>query len=1043
MRRGSDGKVCENETKDLTLQGYEAKSLKFDCDITGTHINSSEKLIVYTASVPVQKSGKAEYLVEQLLPITLWGTYYVIVPAGDRPYGNIISIVTAFENTTIHISGYDFVTIPNKYDRIQRRVDPYTPLTIRASKNVSVMQTYWYNTGNSASVYIIPLAFKTDIQRNIDDIDYLRFTYTNISYSGSEYVPLSNYFLYRNQSELPTSAQGCTMSAALNDTGAFVPENFGTTFVLPNPFSSTNIFCEFFGNDFLEDLSDKQINVKQQSGKGCEDLLNSTNEAYISFNSTSPVIITANRELSLLCRYRGDDRRLYTNTFIVPPVDILSTEYMVTLPPEDVGSGCILLSLFDNTSFAIPQLNMFETVQGLQQKNISSIKSGMFIVANKVISVLCYSYNEYIMSHPLPSSGTYFKLIKSENFTEEELIIASTDGNTVLTFEMAREMGTNYTQVYNNASMKNMGDIGIHTWAENISFFSITANKPVIVAAYFKQNDNTSNSKPYSPNRTNFVYVPPTLNETLQGIYLSRSGWPYHFRMSTRKYLPTSNQLFPGDKIDNDQDGLTDEESCLDFEEAGVLSDLDLDGSYREDCKGCSEGEGMNLFFSCEACDFGLYRESRSWNLTCQSCGENYTTYHQQSSSQNDCIPVCTEGTQLKNYTLHNETKECEPCPVGSYKNTSPNDTSLNVTDRFFCIPCPVNKTTYTERTVNFTECIDICEAGFELQHGNSCAQCEIGFYKNISSVNTTASIEERWNCTACRGYLTTLSRGTVNEEDCIEHCSEGRFWNGSVCLPCPVGEYKNTSSENLTLSSELRWNCTPCEGGKTTYSSGTVNNTCIEHCEEGRYLADNGTCVRCEIGSFKNTSSENVTLSENLRWNCTKCPDGKTTSARGSFECVETCKEGEEYNKTTKSCDKCKIGTYKNVSGNHIQCFECPANYTTRQPGKTRRNDCKKADCRCPCNMVHPVKNYTSTELEQIIQKMKKELEVNKEKLSSNIRKRISVMDDRPSARSIGAFGAVIIIAIFIALLALDIVILLNHFSAMVGKIKNFFARK
>ncbi|XP_062618162.1 proprotein convertase subtilisin/kexin type 5-like, partial [Saccostrea cucullata] len=271
-----------------------------------------------------------------------------------------------------------------------------------------------------------------------------------------------------------------------------------------------------------------------------------------------------------------------------------------------------------------------------------------------------------------------------------------------------------------------------------------------------------------------------------------------------------------------------------------------------------------------------------------------------------------------------------------------------------------------------------ICEAGFELQN-NTCAECKIGFYKNISSANTTASIEERWNCTACGGNLTTLNRGTVYEEGCIEHC------------------------------------------------------------EEGLYLADNGTCVLCDIGYFKNTSSKNVTLSENLRWNCTKCPNGKTTSALGSLECVETCKKGEEYNETTKSCKKCKIGTYKNLTGSHIKCFVCPANYTTRQPGKTSLNDCKKADCKCPCDRVHPVRNYTSAELAQVIHTMKKELEVNKAKLSSELRKKISVMDNRPSARSLGAVGVAIISVVFIFLFVLDSIVLLKH---LVNAIKNCFAR-
>ncbi|XP_062621367.1 uncharacterized protein LOC134282958 [Saccostrea cucullata] len=217
-KRNFEGNLCPNETLDLTLQSYETESLTYSCDITGTRIVSSEKLIVYTASIPLSNSGGAEYLLEQLLPITLWGTHYVVVPLGDRPYGNVLTIVTAIDDTTIHISGYDFVTIPNKYDRIQRRVDLDTPLTIRSSQVVSVLQTFWFLSGERGSVNLIPIAFKTDLQKTFDDTDSLRYAYvSNIGYNGSEYVPLSNYFAYRNQSELLTAAQGCTVTSATPD----------------------------------------------------------------------------------------------------------------------------------------------------------------------------------------------------------------------------------------------------------------------------------------------------------------------------------------------------------------------------------------------------------------------------------------------------------------------------------------------------------------------------------------------------------------------------------------------------------------------------------------------------------------------------------------------------------------------------------------------------------------------------------------------------------------------------------------------------------
>lgn len=91
---------------------------------------------------------------------------------------------------------------------------------------------------------------------------------------------------------------------------------------------------------------------------------------------------------------------------------------------------------------------------------------------------------------------------------------------------------------------------------------------------------------------------------------------------------------------------------------------------------------------------------------------------------------------------------------------------------------------------------------------------------------------------------------------------------------------------------------------------------------------------------------------------------------------------------------------------------------------------------------MVHVQKNYTSSELSKIIEKMKKELMVNKEQLSSTLRKKISVKDNRPSSQSIGSFGVVIIVFVFSLLLAADVMILKKHISLLVRTLVDFAKR-
>uniref|UniRef100_K1RGH0 Tyrosine-protein kinase ephrin type A/B receptor-like domain-containing protein n=1 Tax=Magallana gigas TaxID=29159 RepID=K1RGH0_MAGGI len=298
---------------------------------------------------------------------------------------------------------------------------------------------------------------------------------------------------------------------------------------------------------------------------------------------------------------------------------------------------------------------------------------------------------------------------------------------------------------------------------------------------------------------------------------------PQPFRLYKRE-LPTVTEQIPGDGIDNDGDGLVDEEYCGFLWQDYNISDIDLDGSINEDCKGCNEGEELSPLFVCKDCDYA----------------------------------ICGEGTKL------NSAKEnCEPCSIGFYKNVSANDTSLNITDRFECKKCPRNLTTYS------TESIEISD--------------------------------------------------------------------------------------------------------------------CIEHCETGHYLSNN-TCLPCEIGTYKNTSSRDVTLDEMLRWNCSTCKRTYTTISKESETCI--------------------------------------------------------TDCMCACNMVHVQKNYTSSELSKIIEKMKKELMVNKEQLSSTLRKKISVKDNRPSSQSIGSFGVVIIVFVFSLLLAADVMILKKHISLLVRTLVDFAKR-
>jgi len=129
------------------------------CDITGSYVRANKPVAVisgsFCASVPLQISG-CDYLINQDLPTSNWGTTFHVAPIAERLKNSFITIFAKNNSTTISRDGIPWLSIARggggiaDEGYIQRRIsntkDAVKGYTISSSPGnpISVVQ---YNTG--------------------------------------------------------------------------------------------------------------------------------------------------------------------------------------------------------------------------------------------------------------------------------------------------------------------------------------------------------------------------------------------------------------------------------------------------------------------------------------------------------------------------------------------------------------------------------------------------------------------------------------------------------------------------------------------------------------------------------------------------------------------------------------------------------------------------------------------------------------------------------------------------------------------------------
>jgi len=112
--------------------------------------------------------------------------------------------------------------------------------------------------------------------------------------------------------------------------------------------------------------------------------------------------------------------------------------------------------------------------------------------------------------------------------------------------------------------------------------------------------------------------------------------------------------------------------------------------------------------------------------------------------------------------------------------------------------------------------------------------------------------------------------------------------------------------------------------------------------CDDGAYMASDGTCTTCAIGRYRfNNDTIYSKWTRNNEWmsNCTLCPAGTYNVKTGQSACI-SCASGKTSSDDRASCTDCWPGTFV---ANDTICVDCPRGKYSPVALNDRCLDCSK----------------------------------------------------------------------------------------------------
>ncbi|XP_067316773.1 IgGFc-binding protein-like [Anolis sagrei] len=141
------------------LQAFQAIQIQSSEDLSGTRVDSKEAVAVFTGHSCAQKNTACDHVVEQLLPVSSWGTTFIVPPLSFQTKTDIVYVV-ASQNTLMK---YQSTLTEGSHDMvagqvIQLEMQSLQPFYISANAGLQVVLFFTgATTGNTSYEQLMPL----------------------------------------------------------------------------------------------------------------------------------------------------------------------------------------------------------------------------------------------------------------------------------------------------------------------------------------------------------------------------------------------------------------------------------------------------------------------------------------------------------------------------------------------------------------------------------------------------------------------------------------------------------------------------------------------------------------------------------------------------------------------------------------------------------------------------------------------------------------------------------------------------------------------